>query len=566
MFRRKTMSKKTEINPNVNNATVVNTQISQATSINLSLASNAVGIEKGTLLGNKYKVIESLNVSAGEADLYICEYKSVRYIAKVYRRKRAIKSETINVLKSIKSPFIAKLFDTGTYKENIYEIIPYYKKGSLQGRKFTLQELKTIVIPCINEALKCLHEKGLFHKDLKPSNIMLLDDGKSVAIIDFGISSVAENNNTVIVTQTGMTPTYSAPETFRGTYLVESDYYSFGITLFELFFGYTPYQNMSAEDIARFTVLQRVPLPNDTPESLKELITGLTYSDLTHRNEKDNPNRRWTYREVDNWLKGKRQVIPGEGTESTAENKIPPYTFLGKKYNDITSLVKALAENWNDGKKQLYRGLLSGFFKNFNPEIAGFCIDAEEDVSKNRKNEDIVFWNLLYRICPELKGFYWTGHSYNSLKELGTEMLEKLWADDSSDYDFWNSILKNQLLSKYLINIKLNNDKLANLVGALESSYRINADNKQGHLRDYYLMAYMLSGQKVFVMDDKKLKSVSELISYMKSLLDSSEKEFEDFCHSMIDYNDNLNPQLEAWLIALGKQKELDKWKRSLIK
>ena len=47
-------------------------------------------------------------------------------------------------------------------------------------------------------------------------------------------------------------------------------------------------------------------------------------------------------------------------------------------------------------------------------------------------------------------------------------MLEKLWAKDGSDYDYWNGILKNQLLSKYLVNIKSKNDKLAKLAEALD--------------------------------------------------------------------------------------------------
>ena len=560
------MNDKTHVNPHISNSTVVNPQISQTTSVNPALIESNDDIATDICLDGKYKILKHLNITAGEADLYLCEYDSVHYVAKIYRRKKAIKSETIDVLKSIDSPFVAHLFDTGIYKERPYEIIPYYKNGNLHGKTFTLQELKTTIIPCINTALKFLHEKGLYHKDLKPSNIMLLDNKKAVALIDFGISSVVDKDNTVIVTQTGMTPAYSAPETFRGTYLAESDYYSFGITIYELFFGSTPYQNYSAEDIAIFTSLQKIPFPSNAPEELKNLIIGLTYYDLTHRNEKNNPNRRWTYQEVDNWLKGKKQVIPGEGTEINTENAIPAYTFLGKKYKDMPSLVTALANNWNDGKKQLYRGLLSGFFKNFNPEIAGFCIDAEEEATKFHGNDDVVFWNLLYRICPELKGFYWNGRTYESLTVLGVEMLEKLWSKDSSDYDYWNGILKNQLLSKYLVNIKSQNDKLAKLAEALESSYRININDKRGQMRDYYIMAYLLSGQKVLAVSDKKLKSVTELVSHMKSLLDSSEKEFEDFCHSMIDCDDNLNPQLEAWFIALGKQKELEKWKNNLSK
>ena len=81
---------------------------------------------------------------------------------------------------------------------------------------------------------------------------------------------------------------------------------------------------------------------------------------------------------------------------------------------------------------------------------------------------------------------------------------------------------------------------------------------------DYYTMAYLLSGQKLFAIGDKRLKNVSELTSYMKSLLDSSYEKFETFCHSMIDYNNTLDVQLEAWLIALGKRNELENWRRNL--
>ena len=81
---------------------------------------------------------------------------------------------------------------------------------------------------------------------------------------------------------------------------------------------------------------------------------------------------------------------------------------------------------------------------------------------------------------------------------------------------------------------------------------------------NYYTMAYLLSGQKLFAIGDKRLKNVAELAAHMKGLLDSSYEEFEDFCHSMIDYDDTLDVQLEAWLIALGKRNELRVWREQL--
>ena len=557
------MSNKTEINPNIN-ATVINSEVGQATSINPNLIAASTKLTAGTLLSGKYEIVEPLSVSTGEADLYVCKYDGNEYVAKVYRRQRAVKPEVITALKSISSPYVAALFDTGTHNNLPFEILPYYKNGSLQGRQFSMEALKETIIPCINEALNVLHQNDIIHKDLKPSNIMLLDDNKRVAIIDFGISSVVEQGNTVLVTKTGMTPEYSAPETFRNLFLEESDYYSFGITLYELHCGYTPYKNMNAEEIAQFTAVQRIPFPKDMPQELQDLISAVTYFDITNRNNKKNPNRRWTYAEVDNWCKGKKQVIPGEGTGFGVEKAIPPYTFLGQAYKDIPSLITALASNWNDGKKQLYRGLLSAFFKNFNPEIAGYCMDAEEEATRTAGKDDIIFWDLLYKIHPELNGFYWMGQIYESLPALGRDMLERLWRNDDSNYSYWDGILGNRLLTNYLSKVKSKNDNLAAASSALETAHNVGNRSKRDTMMNYYTMAYLLSGQKLFAVGEKRLKNVSELTAHMKGLLDSSYEEFEDFCHSLIGYDDTLDVQLEAWLIALGKRKELDAWRHSL--
>lgn len=558
------MSNQTVINPNVN-ATVINSELGQATAINPNLTgSTSKKLASGAILGGKYQIVEPLSVATGEADLYVCKYNEKEYVAKVYRRQRAVKPEVISVLKSINSPYVASLFDTGEYNGLPFEVLPYYRNGSLQGRKFSLDELKKTIIPCINEALHVLHQNDIIHKDLKPSNIMLLDDNKSVAIIDFGISSVVEQGNTVLVTKTGMTPEYSAPETFRSLFLEESDYYSFGITLYELYCGYTPYKNMNAEEIAQFTAVQRIPFPKDMPKELQDLISAVTYFDITNRHKKENPNRRWTYTEVQNWCKGKKQVIPGEGVGMAAEKAIPTYTFLGQGYKDIPSLVTALASNWNDGKKQLYRGLMSAFFKNFNPEIAGYCMDAEDEASRTAGKDDIIFWNLLYKIYPELNGFYWMGQIYESLPALGRDMLEKLWKNDKSNYTYWDSVLGNKLLTNYLATVKSKNAGLSAAASALETAHGLANRSKRDTLMNYYTMAYLLSGQKLFSIGNKQLKNVSELTAHMKTLLDSSYEEFEDFCHTLIDYDDTLDVQLEAWLIALGKRKELDAWRHSL--
>ena len=309
--------------------TVINEQlnIDRVTRLNPYMANRTVtmvnpylqdqrDLQQGMLLDSRYLLGEKLDVAAGEADLFFCVDSQadtgIRYIAKIYRRNAAVKSNVLDIITTLDSPYIAKCYASGVWNGRTYEIIPYYEQGSLQGRTYSYEELKTVIIPSLNMALKALHDAGIIHKDLKPSNIMRKDDG-SIAIIDFGVSSEVAEGLTMLVDQTGMTLAYSAPETFRDIFLRESDYYSLGITIFELFTGKLPYDGLSDADLERLVSVQKIPLPEDMPIALQDLITGLTYGDISNRRDKTNPNRRWTFEEVARWLEGKKQPIPGNG-------------------------------------------------------------------------------------------------------------------------------------------------------------------------------------------------------------------------------------------------------------
>lgn len=560
------MGNETMINRNVNvsetqiNNAAVNSASSSGTIVNSALY-NLSQIPVGTILCDKYKVVSELNILSGEASLFICECNEKKYIAKLYRRDVAIKDDVTSALKNISSPHVAKLYDTGTYNGLPFEIIPYYEQGSLQGRTFSFDELKQRIIPSLNEGLHVLHENGIIHKDLKPSNIMLCDNEEDVVIIDFGISSVKGGLNTVIVTKTGMTPEYSASETFRNLFLEESDYYSLGITLYELFCGRTPYSNMSSEEIEQYVSIQRIPFPSNMPTELCNLIAGLTYNDITYRKNKSNPNRRWTYDEVANWCSGKYQQIPGEIVAS-AENQIPTYTFMRQKYTNMNALVDALATNWNGGKKQLFRGILSGFFKSVDPEIASFCMDAEDAQAKGG-NADLLFFQTIYKLCPTMRTFFWRDNRFESLPELGNSILEHMRSNDRSNYGMYDEILSRKVISEYIIMKDEKNEQLINAARNLEERFINHHSDEHEKELSYYLTGYMLSGQRTYLLNGKIYSSVDELIQTLHNLLSLSESGFADLCDQIIDRTGTLSEQFEAWLITLGKHEELQKWRMS---
>lgn len=522
-------------------------------------------LQPGEILFDKYEVLCSLDVKAGEADLYVCRYHNTAYVAKVYRRVFAVKDDVVKRLMTIDSPYVARIFEKGIVNGFPAEILPYYKRGSLQGKKYSLEQLKCDIIPALNEGLHALHQIGIFHKDLKPSNIMLCDDDRSITIVDFGISSVKEDDATVIITRTGMTPDYSAPEIFKGLALEESDYYSMGITLFELFTGKTPYMGLSAEAREQLLSLQKIPFPEDMPAELRNLITGLTYEDIRNRKDKNNPNRRWTYDEVVRWCQGEEQPIPGEGSDGYARG-IPPYVFGDGEYDAIPELADALGRNWAEGKKHLFRGLISKFYSNYNPKISLIAAEAEDEARKRGSRDDEIYWHFLYKLSPQTLTFYWKGHVFENMPALGRDMLEHLRRNDQSECIFYDSILVERLLSCYVEQHDEKNADLLAGVKALEDRHAQTCLSDKQKMLTYFQMAYMLSGQRVMKLDgDHEFYTIGELTEHMKALLALSYDQFEEFCHRLIDYEDQLDPQLEAWLIALGKHKELAQWRSSLM-
>lgn len=532
------------------------------TVVNPQARNYLIDIPKGTVLSTKYIIESPLANNTGEANLYLCSCNDgANYVAKLYRRQGATKEDIHLALQSFFSPYVARIFETGVWNGYPYEIIPFYKYGSLEGRTFPISILKKDIIPALNYGLKALHSHGIIHKDLKPSNIMVCDDQKSVAIIDFGISSVREGGNTVVVTKTGMTPEYSAPETFRNLFLEESDYYSLGVTIYELYTGHTPYAGLDKDTIEQYVSIQKIPFPKDFPQELESLITGLTYNDITNRKDKSNPNRRWTYEEVARWCRGESIIMPGSQSapEPVEAIKIPPFTFQYKKYTDLAQLVDALGRDWKNGKRRLYRSLLAEHFRPVNQELASYCMDAEEAVAKNPSAEDIEYFRVLYRLNPRMKAFYWKDKQYESMSSLGTEILNAARSRDAEALNFFYDAISSKLFSIREDAINTDNGERAKKVSAIEANYlvSVNQHNIEGQLEQLFILGYLYSGSKALCTSQKQFESIPALIAYVKQLMQTDTDKFDRFSSELLaTKGKRVTPsaQFAAWLTVMGQK------------
>ena len=124
----------------------------------------------------------------------------------------------------------------------------------------------------VASALEAAHRRGLVHRDVKPGNILITDDGE-VKVTDFGIArAVAEASMTVTGTTLGSVH-YFSPEQARGDEVTgASDVYSLGIVLYEMLTGRRPFEGDSAAGVA----LKRLNEDPAPPESFVPVPSGLS--------------------------------------------------------------------------------------------------------------------------------------------------------------------------------------------------------------------------------------------------------------------------------------------------
>lgn len=300
---------------------------------------------------NGYTIKNPLNTTSGEAVLYICQKDDKEYVFKIYREEDSLKQNVIDVLLKNPSKNLAKLYEVGTYDDKTYEIMEYYKEGSLHGHTFTYDEMRTKIIPGINQALYELHTKAdIVHRDLKPSNLML--NGDDIVLIDFGVSSILEGEEAV-ATRSGITHIYSAPECIIGNVSLKiSDYYSFGVIIYELFTGEHPSAEMPEDadpkKMANLNLNTRFKMPDDMPGKLKELIWGLTYKEIGTKEEDPTQYVRWSYEEVCRWIdEANAEGATGEVDETDEKpmpSSAPGLHWKAHHYESLDKLAGRLYE------------------------------------------------------------------------------------------------------------------------------------------------------------------------------------------------------------------------------
>lgn len=239
------------------------------------------------ILNNRYEIIEKIG-EGGMAVVYKAKDSLLdRYVAiKILKDEFASNKQFLEKFKreataaaSLSDINIVNIYDIGSDKNVNYIVMEYIKGKTLKEiikENGLIKQDKAIKIAIqIGKALDCAHSHGIIHRDIKPHNIMINENG-IIKVTDFGIAKAASNYTITNTKEVIGSAHYFSPEQARGSFVdFRTDIYSLGIVMYEMVTGSLPYDGDSPVSIALKHLQQKVIEPKVLNEDLSDGINNL---------------------------------------------------------------------------------------------------------------------------------------------------------------------------------------------------------------------------------------------------------------------------------------------------
>jgi len=246
---------------------------------------------RGQTIG-KYRILSPLG-SGGFGSVYLAEdtWIDKKVALKIPHKQHLDFGELLReprTLATLNHPNIVTIL-TAEKQENVFFIVMEFVPGetleAIIARDGALDLARALDYTCqICNALDHAHRQGVLHRDLRPSNVLVTDNGLA-KVADFGTSrflEIAAYGTTVIGS-----PPYMAPEQFQGKAVFASDIYSLGVTMYQMFTGVLPYDTPSPHDLERLIrgdllTAPRVRNPK-IPKAISDVVLKAMAPDLQSR-------------------------------------------------------------------------------------------------------------------------------------------------------------------------------------------------------------------------------------------------------------------------------------------
>ena len=307
-------------------------------------------IMKGQKINDRYQIIKTIG-EGGMANVYLA-YDTIldRNVAvKVLRGDLATDEKFVRRFQrealsasSLSHPNIVEVYDVGEDNGSYYIVMEYIEgkhlKQLLKKRgNLTLTEVVDIMLQ-VTDGLSAAHDSYIIHRDIKPQNIMILENGL-IKITDFGIA-MAINSTQLTQTNSVMGSVhYLPPEQASGKgATIQSDVYSMGILMYELLTGSLPFRGDNAVEIALKQIKEPFPSIKEQLPSIPQSIENIIMK-ATAKNPK---NRYADAREMHDDLK--TALLDERANE-------PKYVFEYPEIEDSSARKKAAATKVEETKK-----------------------------------------------------------------------------------------------------------------------------------------------------------------------------------------------------------------------
>ncbi len=258
-------------------------------------------ITRGQLINDRYEIIRAIG-EGGMANVYLAKDTILdrKVAVKILRGDlaedekfvRRFQREAISA-SSLNDPNIVEVYDVGEDDGKYFIVMEYVqgltlkqlikKRGSL-----TLPEVVDIMLQ-LTSAVAHAHESYIIHRDIKPQNVVILEDGR-VKIMDFGIA-VALNAGEFTQTNSVMGTVYYIPpeQANGGAATTRSDIYSLGILMYELVTGHVPFKGENPVEVAIKHMNEPIPsiceYDPEMPQSIENIILRASAKNPKNRYE-----------------------------------------------------------------------------------------------------------------------------------------------------------------------------------------------------------------------------------------------------------------------------------------
>jgi serine/threonine protein kinase len=230
-------------------------------------------IESGTVIDGRYEVLSRIG-TGGMADVYLARDQLLgRQVAvKLLHHRFAEDQEFVERFRreassaaGLSHPNVVAIFDRGEWDGTYYIAMEYLPGRSLKAvvrERGPLEPAAAIdIVIQILQAARFAHRRGVIHRDLKPHNVILDEEGRA-KVTDFGIARAGASDMTLTGSIMG-TAQYLSPEQAQGHAVsAASDIYAVGIVLYELLTGSVPFDGETAVTIALKQVSAAPPAPS----------------------------------------------------------------------------------------------------------------------------------------------------------------------------------------------------------------------------------------------------------------------------------------------------------------